>query len=90
MSDDMEQERKELLEKIFAKRQQIEFEKNEIESDSELSAENRENPDVSEEFKNFDDPAENAVDKKRISAKERHEIMEAYEEGLRGYTYFES
>ncbi len=34
--------------------------------------------------------AEDAVTKKRISAKERHAIMEAYEEGMRGYTYFES
>lgn len=34
--------------------------------------------------------AEDAVVKKRISAKERFEIMEAYEAGLRGYTYFES
>ena len=34
--------------------------------------------------------AEEAVVKKRISAQERHKIMEAYEEGLRGYTYFES
>lgn len=34
--------------------------------------------------------AEEAVHKKRITAKERFEIMEAYEAGLRGYTYFES
>lgn len=34
--------------------------------------------------------AEDAVVKKRITAKERFAIMEAYEEGLRGYTYFES
>ena len=34
--------------------------------------------------------AEEAVAKKRISARERFEIMEAYEAGLRGYTYFES
>jgi arginine decarboxylase len=34
--------------------------------------------------------AEEAVVKKRISARERHSIMEAYEEGMRGYTYFES
>jgi len=34
--------------------------------------------------------AEEAVVKKRITAKERHAIMEAYEEGMRGYTYFES
>lgn len=34
--------------------------------------------------------AEDAVVKKRITAKERFSIMEAYENGLRGYTYFES
>jgi arginine decarboxylase len=34
--------------------------------------------------------AESAVNAKRITAKERHHIMEAFEEGLRGYTYFES
>jgi len=34
--------------------------------------------------------AEDAVAKKRITAKERHQIMGAFEEGLRGYTYFES
>ncbi|HRX53060.1 MAG: biosynthetic arginine decarboxylase [Verrucomicrobiales bacterium] len=33
--------------------------------------------------------AEKAVTAKRITAKERREIMEAYTEGLRGYTYFE-
>jgi len=34
--------------------------------------------------------AEGAVSKKLISAKERREIVDSYEEGLRGYTYFES
>jgi arginine decarboxylase len=34
--------------------------------------------------------AEQAVVGKRISAAERKTVMEAYEEGLRGYTYFES
>jgi arginine decarboxylase len=34
--------------------------------------------------------AEEAVVRKRITAKERYEIMEAYEAGMRGYTYFES
>ena len=63
MADQHEQERRDLSEKILAKRQQVEFEKNNIEYKSELSSENRENPDVSEEFKNFDDPAENVIDK---------------------------
>jgi arginine decarboxylase len=34
--------------------------------------------------------AESAVVSKRITPSERKEIMAAYEEGLRGYTYFES
>ena len=33
--------------------------------------------------------AENAVQEGRITAKERREILKCYEDGLRGYTYFE-
>ncbi|MBN2164585.1 MAG: biosynthetic arginine decarboxylase [Pontiellaceae bacterium] len=33
--------------------------------------------------------AEDAVQNKRISPKERKRIMDAYEDGMRGYTYFE-
>jgi arginine decarboxylase len=46
--------------------------------------------DPKELIRRFRTLAEEAVVKKRISPKERHHIMEAYEEGLRGYTYFES
>ncbi len=59
----IELEKKELAEKIFAKRQQVEFERNNIEFSIASSAENRQNPDVSEEFKNFDDPAIDTVEK---------------------------
>ncbi|MCB1277626.1 biosynthetic arginine decarboxylase [Prosthecobacter sp.] len=38
----------------------------------------------------FRNLAENAVLSKRITATERREIMESFEAGLRGYTYFES
>ena len=38
----------------------------------------------------FRELAEVAVRQKRISAVERREILEAYETGLRGYTYFEN
>ncbi len=38
----------------------------------------------------FRNLAENAVLSRRISATERREIMESFEAGLRGYTYFES
>ena len=34
--------------------------------------------------------AEQAVRQGRITAEERHEIMLAYEAGMRGYTYFEN
>jgi len=34
--------------------------------------------------------AERAVREGRITAHERREIMDAYESGLRGYTYFET
>jgi arginine decarboxylase len=43
--------------------------------------------DLATRFRNL---AESAVASKRITATERREIMEAYEAGLRGYTYFES
>jgi arginine decarboxylase len=33
--------------------------------------------------------AEEAVQNDRISPKERRRIMDAYEDGMRGYTYFE-
>jgi arginine decarboxylase len=38
----------------------------------------------------FRELAESAVTQKRISPSERREIMSAFEEGLRGYTYFET
>ena len=34
--------------------------------------------------------AERAVRAKRITPTERYNIMQAFEDGLRGYTYFES
>jgi arginine decarboxylase len=40
-------------------------------------------------FVRFREIAEQAVRSGRISAQERREIVEAYEAGLRGYTYFE-
>lgn len=61
MDSQTEAERKELEQKILSKRQQIEFEKTNMDLTSEFSAENRENPDVMEEAKNFDDPAESVV-----------------------------
>jgi arginine decarboxylase len=43
--------------------------------------------DLITQFRNL---AESAVASKRITPTERREIMEAYEAGLRGYTYFET
>jgi hypothetical protein len=54
---------KDLQEKIMAKRQQIEFDKTDIDLNTEYSSENNENPDVSEDFKNVYDPAGNVIDK---------------------------
>jgi hypothetical protein len=55
-------ERQDLEERILSKRQQIEFEKTNMELASEFSEENRENPEVMEEAKNFDDPAESVIE----------------------------
>ena len=38
---------------------------------------------------NLRSQAERAIEEKRISPAERRIIMRAYEDGLRGYTYFE-
>lgn len=63
MEDPQAREIKELQEKIMAKRQQLEFEKTEIDLNTEFASDNRENPDVSEEFKNFYDPAGNVIER---------------------------
>ncbi|MCF0040656.1 hypothetical protein [Dyadobacter fanqingshengii] len=60
--------KKDLEEKIFAKRQQIEFEKTNLDLATEFSQENRENPEVMEETKNFDDPAESVVETDELNS----------------------
>jgi hypothetical protein len=55
-------EQQQLEDKILAKRQQIEFERTNLEEAIAFSPENRENPEIMEETKNFDDPAQNVVD----------------------------
>lgn len=55
-------EQQQLEDKILAKRQQIDFERTNLEETIAFSSENRENPDIMEETKNFDDPAQNAAD----------------------------
>lgn len=64
--DSIEQQIKDIQEKIFAKRQQVDFEKTNIEMATEFSKENTTNPDVTEEFKNFNDPASNAVERSEL------------------------
>lgn len=63
MENQKEREIKALREKIMAKRQEVEFDKTDIDLKAEFASDNRENPDVSEEFKNFNDPAGNVIDK---------------------------
>lgn len=67
-------EQQQLEDKILAKRQQIDFERANLEETIAFSSENRENPDIMEETKNFDDPAQNAADSaemKSLRAAER-------------------
>ena len=54
--------RKDLEQKILSKRQQVEFERTNLDLVTEFSEENRENPEVMEEAKNYDDPAQNVVE----------------------------
>jgi hypothetical protein len=81
MADHSESEKKKLEQKILSKRQQIEFEKTNIDLTSEFSEENRENPDVMEEAKNFDDPPENVIEKNdaRSLQKAEQELSELIE-----------
>ncbi len=62
MQNQKEQEIRALQEKIMAKRQQIEFDKTDMDLATEFSSENNENPEVSEDFKNLNDPAGNVID----------------------------
>lgn len=71
--DQIEQQRKDLQEKILAKRQQVEFEKDSI-SDSKISdPDNIQNPEISEEFKNFYDPEGNVIEPSELKELSRSE-----------------
>ncbi|SKC06041.1 hypothetical protein [Dyadobacter psychrophilus] len=65
---DISENKKDLEEKILSKRQQIEFEKTNLDLTTEFSQENRENPEVMEEAKNFDDPAESVVETEELKS----------------------
>ena len=73
MEDPSEKEKEDLRSQIMAKRQQIEFERTSMAHEKAFSSDNNENPDVSEETKNFYDPAGNVIDKgelKELSSSE--------------------
>lgn len=77
-------EQQQLEDKILAKRQQIEFERTNLEETIAFSPENRENPEVMEETKNFDDPAQNVVESGemrslRTAEKELQELLRQLE-----------
>jgi len=77
MSHNLEEQKRDLAEKILAKRQQVEFEKTNISLTTGFSAENNQNPDVGEEFKNLEDNPLNVVDKtelKELSVSEQELI----------------
>ena len=71
-------ERQELQSQIMAKRQQIDFEKASIATETAFSPDNQENPDVSEETKNFYDPAGNVIEKGELK-----ELSDAEEDLIR-------
>jgi hypothetical protein len=76
--------KKDLEQKILSKRQQVEFERTNLDLITEFSAENRENPDVMEEAKNYNDPPQSVVesdDLRSLSAaeKELNELLEQLE-----------
>lgn len=66
MENQKETEKRELREKILAKRQEIDFDKTDLMLDETFSPENNVNPDVSDEFKNVYDPAGNVLDKGEV------------------------
>lgn len=78
-----------LEERILSKRQQIEFERKNLSLATEFSQENRENPEVMEESKNFDDPAESVLDSDEVKAlrtaeKDLNELIKQLQELNKG------
>jgi hypothetical protein len=71
--DQIEQQKKDLQEKILAKRQQVEFEQQSI-TESKLSdPDNTQDPEASEEFKNFHDPEGNVIESSELKELSRSE-----------------
>jgi len=62
------QSKEELEDKILAKRQQIAFERTNLEEEIAFLPENRENPEVMEETKNFNDPPQNVAENSDMRA----------------------
>lgn len=69
----IEQQRRDLQEKILAKRQQVEFEKENIRESKLSDPDNTQNPEVSEEFKNFYDPEGNVIESSELKELSRSE-----------------
>ena len=81
--------KRDLEERILSKRQQIEFERKNLSLATEFSQENRENPEVMEESKNFDDPAESVLDSDEVKAlrtveKDLNELIKQLQELNKG------
>lgn len=66
--NDSQDIRRSLEERILSKRQQIEFEKTNMDLTAEFAPENRENPEVMEEAKNFNDPAESVIETEEVKS----------------------
>ena len=78
MKDQKDRERQELNAQILAKRQQIEFERTSMAVERAFSVENNENPEISEEMKNFYDPSGNVIERGELK-----ELSEAEEDLIR-------
>ncbi|WP_026631536.1 hypothetical protein [Dyadobacter alkalitolerans] len=81
--------KRDLEERILSKRQQIEFERKNLSLATEFSQENRENPEVMEEAKNFDDPADSVLDSDEVKAlrtaeKDLNELIQQLQELNKG------
>lgn len=62
------EKRQQLEDRILAKRQQIEFERTNPEEQIAFSPDNRENPEVMEESKNYDDPAQSVIESGELTS----------------------
>ncbi|MCF2490953.1 hypothetical protein [Dyadobacter sp. CY347] len=81
--------KRDLEERILSKRQQIEFDRKNLSLETEFSQENRENPEVMEEAKNYDDPTESVLETDEVKAlrtaeNDLNELMKQLQEFNKG------